>query len=73
MTQRRSGRPWRCPACGADAILIEGDRPASRFAVFACGSSETRIGGRYRFLQTPDCRAIAEERSELDDPMADQR
>lgn len=60
----------RCPACHADLICIDGDPPSPRFAVFACGSREARIGGHYSFAQTPDCVALAEERSELDLPEA---
>jgi len=62
------GRRYRCPVCGADLISIDGDPPEPRFAVFACGSSESRIDGSYRFIQTADCVALAEERGELDLP-----
>jgi hypothetical protein len=61
-------RRHRCPACHADAILIDGDPPVPRFATFACGSSESRLGGSYRFIETAECVALAEERSELDVP-----
>ena len=60
----------RCPACHADLLYIDGDSPTPRFAVFACGSRESRIGGQYRFSQTADCVALAEERGELDLPEA---
>ena len=49
-------------------ISIDGDPPIPRLAVFACGSSESRIDGSYRFIQTADCVALAEERGELDLP-----
>jgi hypothetical protein len=61
-------RQHRCPGCHADVILIDGDPPAPRFAVFACGSRESRIAGSYRFSETAECVALAEERSELDVP-----
>ncbi len=61
-------RQHHCPAWHADLILIDGDLSLSRFAVFACGLRESRIGGSYRFSQTAECAALAEERSELDVP-----
>jgi hypothetical protein len=73
MTEQRAGGRYRCPACGADLVSIDGYPPTPRSAVFVCGSNESRILGHYRFLQTPDCAAIAEEASELDDPAAEQR
>jgi hypothetical protein len=63
-----SSRQHRCPACHADLIFIDGDPPTPRFAVFACGSRESRLSGQYHFNQTADCVALAEERSELDVP-----
>jgi hypothetical protein len=68
MNDAPSRQRHRCPVCGADLISIDGDPPQPRFAVFACGSSESRIDGDYRFLQTTDCVALAEERAELDLP-----
>ena len=62
------GQRHRCPACHAELISIDGDPPIPRLAVFACGSSESRIDGSYRFIQTADCVALAEERGELDLP-----
>ena len=68
--ETRSTKRHSCPACHADLILIDGDPPTPRFAVFACGSSESRIAGSYRFTRTPDCVALAQDRNELDLPEA---
>ena len=66
----RKSRQYRCPACRADLVLVNGYPPTPRFAVFACGSMESRIGGRYSFTQAPGCVALSEEDRSLDDPGA---
>jgi hypothetical protein len=68
MSGNRVSGSYRCPACRADPILIDGFPPTPRFAVFACGSMESCLVGRYRFTQTPDCVAFSEEERERDDP-----